>query len=414
MIQALADSMARASGDPGQRIAELEAKVAHYEKWIREAAKVCEQCAKGDLEPRLLHVDAEGDLGRMIHGINSLLDYSDAFVREARAALEGAARGKFFRRVLLQGMAGSFRHASEIINESTAEMQKKALALRRAEEERLSIADEFEATVQEIANSVSSTARSVHEISTSLSKTAGHAATQAHTALDAAKRTSQSVAHAASSAEVLVSSVARIDEQVRGSGEVVRRAVDEAQQANRIVHGLEATSNRIGTVVETIHGIARQTHLLALNAAVEAARAGEAGRGFAIVAAEVRALAEQTRAATESAKTEISRVQEAAGRTAAAITRCSLTVQEVDSVSESISRLVQQQTDITTGISRHASLAARETETVSSNIARTSGTAEETKNSTASLLRAANELMHHSATLSSSVEVLLSSIRNPA
>ena len=64
--------------------------------WIRQAADVCEQAAKGNLEARLLNVDVEGDLARMIYGINSLLDNTDAFIREAKASLDHAAKGKFF------------------------------------------------------------------------------------------------------------------------------------------------------------------------------------------------------------------------------------------------------------------------------------------------------------------------------
>lgn len=394
-------------------VAELEARQKSMDAWIRQAADVCQQAAHGDLEARLLNVDAEGDLGRMIHSINGLLDYTDAFVREARAVLDCAAHGKFYRRVLLRGMAGSFKQASKIINTSSDEMQRKSEAIEHAEVARLAIADEFEATVKEITTAVAAAASEMHQTSSNLAATAATTAEQADAALESSQRTSDNVSHVATSTGRLTSSVAQIEDHVRGSTEVVSRAVSEAETANRIVVGLEQSSANIDNVVETIQGIAKQTHLLALNAAIEAARAGEAGRGFSIVAAEVRKLAERTREATENAKGEISRVQSAAGEAAKAIVGCRTTVGEIDAVSEEISKLVQQQSEATTEINSHAGEAAQETAKVTENVGLTSKTAEETRTATAGLLSAATLLMQHSSKLSSSVDHLLATIRNP-
>ncbi|MCA9267719.1 MAG: hypothetical protein KDA41_04585, partial [Planctomycetales bacterium] len=201
-------------------------------------------------------------------------------------------------------MAGSFRHASETINASTDEMHRTSQAIDHAEQQRLAIADEFDATVRGVSTSVATTAGEVNNISSELTATAGRTSHEAETALDASQKTSQSVAHVARSAERLTTSGEEIEQQVRRSAEVVRRAVAEAQEANNIVVGLERSSTNVDSVVETITAIAKQTHLLALNAAIEAARAGDAGRGFAIVATEVGKLAERTREATVSAKHE--------------------------------------------------------------------------------------------------------------
>lgn len=394
------------------RVQELEDRQAFVDSWIQRAAELCEQAARGNLEVRLLNVDADGDLGRIIHSLNNLLDYTDAFVREARASLDAAAQGRFYRRVLLRGMLGSFRLASEAINHSAAAMQSDHAALRRADEARHAIADEFEASVKEIATAVADSAQEVHTIGGELASTASQTSSQADGALQASEKTSHAVTQVAHSTESLRSAVGQIDDQVRASTTVVSRAVSEANQANDIMSDLTQSSANIDSVVSTISAIAKQTHLLALNAAIEAAHAGDAGRGFAIVADEVRKLAQQASDATEGAKVEITQVQTSATVAADAIKRCGSTIAEVDSVSEIISQLIRQQTTSTIAINNHASQAAEETERVSENIGLTSQAAQNTRIATDGLLRSSSDLMELSDKLNSSVEHLLSTIRD--
>ena len=123
----------------------------------------------------------------------------------------------------------------------------------------------------------------------------------------------QSVAGAT---EELGASIREISDQATQANSVVGKAAEIAQNADQLVGQLSTGASRIGDVVKLIRAIAEQTNLLALNATIEAARAGEAGRGFAVVASEVKTLASQTAKATEEIATQIGAIQ---GSTAEAV-----------------------------------------------------------------------------------------------
>src|SRR6201998_3897413 len=149
-----------------------------------------------------------------------------------------------------------------------------------------------------------------------------------------------------------------IGSQVRDAGKLADQAGAAAHEAGLTMDRLKESSAAIGNVVNLIAQIARQTTLLALNSTIEAARAGEAGRGFAIVASEVKALAVQTQNATEEIKQKIDALQKDAGGSVDAVHRISKAIEAIRPVFENVNGAVALQNETTSEMSQNAASAS--------------------------------------------------------
>jgi methyl-accepting chemotaxis protein len=232
-----------------------------------------------------------------------------------------------------------------------------------------------------------------------MSSTANDTSEQATAVTATSQEVSGHVHSAASAAEELTASIREISSNAAEATQIASEAVTVASEANDTVSKLSVSSAEIGEVTKVISAIARQTNLLALNASIEAARSGEAGQGFAVVAEEVKNLAEETAAATVGINEKIALIQQNTKSAGQAISRISEIITTIDQLQNAIALAVTEQSTTTDEIARTVAGAADGTvgitETITG-VARsaraTTGGANETEQAAEQLARTAADL----------------------
>ena len=210
---------------------------------------------------------SEGDLGQKIEVTSN--DEIGALQKAMKAMVEQ-----------LRDMLGSINGMTEKLAGSAGDMTR--------------IADEVSQGVQQQQSQTDQVATAMNEMTATVQEVARHA---------------EEAAGAATNADSQAADGNRV---VSATISAINKLAEEVEQASGVIHKLEQDSENIGAVLTVIKSIAEQTNLLALNAAIEAARAGEQGRGFAVVADEVRTLASRTQKSTEEIESMIEKLQQGA------------------------------------------------------------------------------------------------------
>jgi methyl-accepting chemotaxis protein len=289
------------------------------------------------------------------------------------------------------------------------EGEQRAAAQRKADMHKL--ADDFQQAVGNIVDTVSAASTELEAAAGTLTKTAEVTQELSGAVAAASEQASANVQSVASATEEMTSSVNEISRQVQESSRIANDAVKQAQQTDSRINALSQAAGRIGDVVKLITAIAEQTNLLALNATIEAARAGEAGRGFAVVASEVKQLASQTAKATDEISTQIAGMQTATQESVAAIKEIGGTIGRISQIASTIAAAVEEQGAATQEIARNVGEAAKGTQQVASNITDVNRGAGETGSASAQVLSSAQSLSHESNHLKSEVDRFLMTVR---
>ena len=315
---------------------------------LQETSLVIEKVSQGDLTVHLTS-DSEDEIGKIQHDINAMVANLTEIMRRTSGT------------------------ASEV---SSSAIQLQATSGNMAE------------NAEQVAGQIGSVATASEE----MAATSNEIAMNCHQAVEAAKRANETAERGKAVVGNTVAAMGRI--------------ADRASHSASAVESLGGRSDQIGAIVATIEDIADQTNLLALNAAIEAARAGEQGRGFAVVADEVRALAERTTRATREIGEMIKAIQT---ETRDAVTTMSAAVQEVErgtadatSSGAALDDILQEISNVTMQINQIATAAEEQNATtgeITGNITRISDTVLETSRGAHETASAASQLSGLAATL---------------
>jgi methyl-accepting chemotaxis protein len=300
---------------------------------------------------------------------------------------------------------------TDVTQQHTAEKERDSL--RKREENRNAIDAQivaFRGRVESVLRIVGQSAVAMKAAAKSLLATSDHSLQRAEGAVHGSNEASANVETAAAAAEELSASIKEISRRLAQTNEVVRSATAAATATNDDITALAGVAQRIGDVVKLIQDIAEQTNLLALNATIEAARAGEAGRGFAVVASEVKSLAVQTAKATGEITKEISSVQSSTGEAVAAIRAITQRMVDINShTSEAVGAIAQQ--ELATGeISHNVASAASGARAVVTALGHVAAGVTQTRSSAQTVLAASEEVENATVKLRGEVEDFLRTV----
>ncbi|MBI5442376.1 MAG: methyl-accepting chemotaxis protein [Deltaproteobacteria bacterium] len=296
---------------------------------LLELAKVAEGISHGDLTPIEVS-DSRNEVGRLGRAMGGMVEYLTEMARTADRLAGGDltaapaprserdAFGVAFQGMVqtLHGLLLSLRSTSEHLASSSEQIAASSASIQRGTESQAVSTEETSAALVEMAAQIGAVANSAE----SLASRAVETAAAIHQMSILASRTSsysealkKVVGETTRTLNEMNASIQNVDDRMKTVDDVSKRMVDEATDASVLlqttIRSIGERSQGIGKIVKLIDAIADQSNLLALNAAIEAARAGDAGRGFSVVANEVRKLAERSATATADISVVIEAMQ---------------------------------------------------------------------------------------------------------
>ncbi|WP_417449337.1 methyl-accepting chemotaxis protein [Kordiimonas sp.] len=309
------------------------------------------------------------------------LDHEDGIAAMAKAAevmrqkaLEAAklreeAEEARQQRATEERAAAEQQHAEEVRKREEEIVRDREMAEERRRMQ-LDLANSFEAEVSSVIQTLSGAVVELQMAANTMTDAIEQTSLEVNAAASATDATSQDMITVAEAADGLTGAIGEIRTQVEQANAVTGDAMTVAKDAEGRVTSLSSASERIAEVIHLINDIAEQTNLLALNATIEAARAGEAGKGFAVVASEVKSLANQTARATQEIEEQVGAMQLATRETVDAVNKIHKTINQVSEISGMIAAAVVQQEASTGEIGRSVQNASQGTANLGQNVGR--------------------------------------------
>lgn len=321
---------------------------------IDHAIRCMTEIAGGHLDCTLPAITRDDETGRLNAGLNDMVEQLRSLIGEISGVTDS--------------LVTSTGHLSEIADQSN-----DRIATQREE-------------TDQVATAVNEMAATVHEVAVSASNAAS-----------AASHASERTRDGQTIVENTISSIEGL--------------VNDVEQARQVISKLRSESEDIGSVLDVIRGIAEQTNLLALNAAIEAARAGEQGRGFAVVADEVRTLASRTQQSTQDIQHMIETLQQGAENAVSVMkhshessekTRehASSAHRALEEITESVTKIDEMNTQIASAAEEQSTVS----EMISRSVAEIAGLAEGSLHATEQTAHAATELSNTGSRLGALVK----------
>ncbi|MDF1679285.1 Cache 3/Cache 2 fusion domain-containing protein [Ponticaulis sp.] len=341
---------------------------------VRDMAQITDEIARENLSISVPHTGRKDEIGQLAASVTKL----QQGVRDRHALAE----------------------KQKIVDEQARERQQRMEQMIAS----------FRDIVMDELKEVSATAHGLDSTADTLSQIARNSADRASESLGASGEATNNVQSVASAAEELTASIGEIGRQVVETTRIVASATENGRETNTKIERLAQAAGRIGEVVTLIQAIAEQTNLLALNATIEAARAGEAGKGFAVVASEVKQLATQTAKATEEISAQISAIQDETNASVQAIADITTGIEEMNSYTSAIASAIEEQGSATAEISGSVQRAAEGTGRVSQTMSELSSSVDQTTRSANQVLGYAGRLNERTSSLKSAVERFLDDV----